>query len=63
MNEVYCNAAGQPDGCTVDPVRFGADADESPAGMIGSLEMALQDAGERPVLDYAQFGTPGQGRP
>lgn len=59
MHEVYCNAAGQPD----DHVRLGADADEGLAGIIDALEMALQDARERPVLAYAQFGTPEQGRP
>ncbi len=55
LHEVYCDETGQPDGCTVEPVHIGAHPDEGLAGVIGSLEMALKDARERPVLDYAQF--------
>jgi len=55
LHEVYCDEAGEPTRCTVNPVSFGADADEGRDGVVQSLTRALRDARERPILDYASF--------
>lgn len=55
LHEVYYNEAGKPDGLTDSPVSFGADKDEGPEGIITSLELALKDARERPVLNISDI--------
>lgn len=46
---------GKPVGVTADPVRFVSDV--SIEDLVASLERALADAGERPVLDFEDFVT------
>lgn len=55
LHEVYYNDAGQPDGYTQNPAGFYSDAEEGLQGLIGSLEMALRDARERPILDITDI--------
>ncbi|MDX7951810.1 hypothetical protein P7D22_11580 [Lichenihabitans sp. Uapishka_5] len=57
LHEVYCDEAGRPDGCTVEPIGFVANEEEGLSGIVEALEMALKDARERPILDMASFGT------
>lgn len=56
VHEVYCDEDGQPDGCTVEPVTFVADASEGLTGITDALRKALADAERRPILEYATFG-------
>lgn len=51
LHEVYYDASGRPDRYTAVPVSFAVDADEGLTGLIASLERALNDARERPILD------------
>lgn len=54
LHEVYYRK-GKPVSCTLNPVCFGVDGDEGLQGLIASLELALRDARERPILDVASF--------
>lgn len=54
LHEVYYRK-GKPVSFTLNPVCFGIDGDEGLQGLIASLEMALRDARERPILDVASF--------
>lgn len=56
LHEVYCDDDGRPHSFTAEPVGFVSDADEGLDGLIVSLERALRDARERPILDAASFG-------
>ena len=51
LHEVFYDAAGLAESMTTEAVGFVADADEGPAGVVRSLEMALRDATSRPVFD------------
>lgn len=55
LHEVYCDEDGKPNGYTVNPASFGADAEEGLSGIIGALKMALADAERRPIMDTADF--------
>ena len=57
LHEVFYDEAGTPHSMTVDPVEFAADAEEGEQGIIASLETALRDARNRPVLDERNFPT------
>lgn len=57
LHEVYCDEIGRPHSYTERPIEFVADAEEGLSGIVGSLEMALNDARERPILDTASFET------
>jgi hypothetical protein len=57
LHEVYYDDTGKPHSMTADPVGFAADADEGEQGIIASLEMALRDARNRPVLDEQEIPT------
>jgi len=48
LHEVFYGEDGEPIGITENPVSFGGD---TPEEVAESLEMALRDARERPVLD------------
>lgn len=50
LHEVYYNEAGKPDGITENPITFVCDEEEGPDGITRSLERALKDAKNRPVL-------------
>ncbi len=58
LHEVYYDDDGNPDGWTQDPITFVVDSDEGTAGLITSLEMALKDARDRPVLDFSENAPP-----
>lgn len=49
LYEVYYDKDGTPEFRTSEPVDFGSE--DGPEGVIKSLEMALNDARTRPVLD------------
>lgn len=51
LHEVFYDEAGAPFSWTAEPVRFVCDPEEGSKGIILSLEMALDDARQRPVLD------------
>jgi|SRR5579859_2809847 len=57
LHEVFYDEAGNPNGCTLEPIDFRCGIEEGPAGIARSLEMALEDARKRPVLDMAIFET------
>ena len=59
LHEVYDDDQGTPVMMTEQPVRFVASAEEGVQGLIRSLELALQDAPNRPVLDIGDI--PGTG--
>lgn len=54
LHEVYYHADGRPHAITADPAQFVADVDEDREGIIRALQLALDDALSRPVLDEAQ---------
>lgn len=56
--EVFYDDAGNPESRT-GAVGFACDADEGPEGVTGSLEMALRDARDKPVLDENDIGSRG----
>ncbi|MFZ1429986.1 MAG: hypothetical protein WBP58_05190 [Chitinophagaceae bacterium] len=56
LHEVYFHEDGQPHSYAEPPASFVLDGDEGPQGIIASLELALRDAKERPVLDAATIG-------
>lgn len=56
LHEVYFHEDGQPHSYAEPPASFVLDGDEGPQGIIASLERALRDARERPVLDAATIG-------
>lgn len=52
LHEVYYSKKdGQPIARTDRPVAFGCCEDEGPEGVVQSLEMALNDAKSRDILD------------
>ena len=53
LHEVYYGDDGKPDGMTRDPL-VACDAEEGPDGIRKSLELALKDTLERPILDEAE---------
>ena len=55
LHEVYCDEAGKPHSYTTEPVSFGADEEEGLDGIVGALEMALQDARARPILNTSDI--------
>ena len=55
LHEVYYDDDGKPNGVTKEPVTFVTDSDEGITGIINSLEMALNDAREKPVLGISLF--------
>lgn len=55
MHEVYYDQEGRITDWTALPVRFVGDDKED---LIGSLEMALRDAKERPVIEVDERVTP-----
>ena len=57
LHEVFYDD-GRPTSYTAEPVGFVADEDEGPAGIVGSLEDALDDAWRREVLEADRFGGP-----
>ncbi len=48
VHEVYYNEDGSPKAMSTDSVSFGA---ETPEEVIQSLEMALNDAKQRPIFE------------
>lgn len=56
LHEVYYDEDGNPNALTAQPISFSCDPDEGPGGIVGSLEMALADARERPILDRSEIG-------
>lgn len=50
LHEVYYDDAGQPDGRTAGPATFTAGPEQGVAGIIASLERALEAARTLPVL-------------
>lgn len=58
LHEVYYNRAGEPVSMTESCATFGCDADDGPHEIIKGLQIALNDAKSRPVLDEpAQWAT------
>ena len=54
LHEVYYNKAGEPTDRTSDPIGFVGD---TPEEVIKSMEVALKDAKERPLLpDNVKWG-------
>ncbi len=64
LHEVYYDNDGNPSSMTVDPI-ISVDEEEGPAGIISSLERALDDAKNRPVFDEPEGWVvlKGKGRP
>ena len=56
LHKVYDDETGEPRAYTAEPIGFCVDEEEGPEGIIASLEMALRDICERPVLDTSAFG-------
>ena len=66
LHEVYYDDEGRPTGYTASPATFLIDADEfkdEPDALVKSLEMALRDALELPMLDARVFEMPVEDRP
>lgn len=61
LHEVYYDDVGTPVMYTVDPVNFAVDPDDGLSDLIASLETALRDAKERPVLDVSEIGNKAAG--
>ena len=55
LHEVYYDDAGNPNGMTANPISFRSDSDEGSEGIAISLERALKDARERPVLGISDI--------
>jgi hypothetical protein len=55
LHEVYYDDDGKPNRVTTEPVTFVAESDDGITGLINSLELALNDARERPALDFSMF--------
>lgn len=55
LHEVYYFDDGRPRAYTADPISFFSDAEHGPGEIVTSLERALRDAKERPVLDVSDF--------
>jgi len=55
LHEVYYDKAGKPINYTANPIHFAVDEDEGLPGLISSLELALRDAKERPILDLLEI--------
>lgn len=60
LHEVYYDDNGKPDRVTAEPITFVAEYGEGTMGLIASLEMALTDARENPVLDMTLFSEDGE---
>lgn len=50
LHEVFYDEEGTPDGYTEKPIDFSCGEDEGAEGVIASLERALNDAREWPVI-------------
>ena len=50
LHEVYYDHDGKPKSWTEKAITFVCDAEEGSAGLVRSLEMALKDARDRPML-------------
>jgi hypothetical protein len=57
LHEVYYDATGRAVAMTENPVSFGVTEEETQADLIRTLDRALKDARERPVLEAAEIGT------
>jgi hypothetical protein len=57
LHEVFYDEDGKPSMYTTEPISFAVDADEGLSALTESLERALRDAKERPVLDASEIGT------
>jgi len=55
LHEVYYDNAGKPISYTAKPIHFAVDEDEGLPGLTASLELALRDAKERPILDVSEI--------
>jgi hypothetical protein len=55
VHEVYYDDNGSPEGRQIDPATFYSDADEGLDGLVRSLERALANARENPILEDAVF--------
>jgi hypothetical protein len=55
LHEVYYDNAGKPISYTAKPIHFAVDEDEGLPGLTASLELALRDAKERPILDISEI--------
>ena len=58
VHEAYYNDDGNPIMMT-EPVTFSCDQEEGPEGLVRSLEQALADARNRPVLHEDEIKSPG----
>ena len=56
LHEVYYDETGEPRAYTAEPIGFYADEEEGPDAIVASLEMALRDARERPILNASAIG-------
>ena len=59
LYEVYYDAEGYPESRTGALASFACDSDEGHEGILKSLELALKDAGTKPVLDEDDIGNRG----
>ena len=57
LHEVYYDKKGNPDSYTKEPISFVCDEDETADGIIKSLEMALKDVKNNPVLNENEIGS------
>lgn len=55
LHEVYYDEVGQPKRYTSGPADFVVDLEDGAEGITASLEIALRDARQHPVLDAAVF--------
>jgi YD repeat-containing protein len=55
LHEVYYDQAGRPVGFTERGASFGTDLGGSVSEIVGPLELALNDARNRPVLKESDF--------
>jgi hypothetical protein len=62
LHEVFYDDASAPRAMTERPIHFETNAEEGPAGIVASLEMALKDARERPVFEMPVEWTEKPGR-
>ncbi len=57
LHEVFYGEDGEPNGMTVQPVSFAADAEDGAEGVVEALRMALKDASEREPLPEERFSS------
>lgn len=58
LHEVFYDSAGRPASYTSEPVGFAAHPEEGVLAIESSLEMALKDIRQAPVLTPADFPRP-----